>query len=470
VTPFKAPDRYIQSLTTDTAASLLAETNDLCLIIDSRGIVRDVAIGSDDDSLQVSLDWVGRSWANTVTPESTAKIKLLQDDAHNPDKARWRQVNHPIEGRQDLAVLYKTLAYDDNDDHIVAVGRDLRPMSQLQQRLVDVQHSLERDYTRLHQAETRYRMLFNMATEAILVVDADSRRIVEANPAAGKLLDKPANKLLNRTFPRGFSDNSSDAIADLLLRVRAAGRAESIVVRSANDQRAFQLTATLIRREDGPFFLVRIQGSEEHGNDTTSLKILDIVDRSPDAFVVADPEGRVLAANRAFLELTQVATELQVRNQMLDQWLGRPGVDLNLLLRNLRERVELKHFSTTLRPEYGEPVEVELSAVSALDSDEPCFGFVIRRQYRAATPDPSAPNALPRSLEEMADLVGQVPLKDLVRETTDIIERMCIESALKMTDDSRASAAEILGLSRQSLYVKLRRYGLGDLGGDDSAR
>ncbi len=31
-----------------------------------------------------------------------------------------------------------------------------------------------------------------------------------------------------------------------------------------------------------------------------------------------------------------------------------------------------------------------------------------------------------------------------------------------MTSDNRASAAEMLGLSRQSLYVKLRRYGLGD--------
>jgi DNA-binding protein Fis len=31
-----------------------------------------------------------------------------------------------------------------------------------------------------------------------------------------------------------------------------------------------------------------------------------------------------------------------------------------------------------------------------------------------------------------------------------------------MTGDNRASAAEMLGVSRQSLYVKLRRYGLAD--------
>jgi DNA-binding NtrC family response regulator len=39
---------------------------------------------------------------------------------------------------------------------------------------------------------------------------------------------------------------------------------------------------------------------------------------------------------------------------------------------------------------------------------------------------------------------------------------MCIEAALKLTGDNRATAAEMLGLSRQSLYVKLRRFGLAD--------
>ena len=50
MTPFKAPDVFIQDITTDTAASVLAESNDLCLIIDADGIIRDVAIGNDEDS------------------------------------------------------------------------------------------------------------------------------------------------------------------------------------------------------------------------------------------------------------------------------------------------------------------------------------------------------------------------------------------------------------------------------------
>ena len=72
-----------------------------------------------------------------------------------------------------------------------------------------------------------------------------------------------------------------------------------------------------------------------------------------------------------------------------------------------------------------------------------------------------------RSVEQLTELVGRVSLKELVRETTDVIERLCIEAALELTRDNRASAAEMLGLSRQSLYVKLRRYGLGDLESDE---
>jgi DNA-binding NtrC family response regulator len=45
---------------------------------------------------------------------------------------------------------------------------------------------------------------------------------------------------------------------------------------------------------------------------------------------------------------------------------------------------------------------------------------------------------------------------------------MCIEAALQLTKDNRASAAEILGLSRQGLYIKLRRYGIGDLGSESA--
>ncbi len=464
---FQNPELLMNALTDQISAELIANSNDISLIIDRDGIVRDVALGPATSDLNFASAWIGKAWADTVSSESRGKIR----DLLSPGKvtnSRWRQVNHPLADELDLPVMYKTVALEDGES-ILAVGRELRQVSQLQQRLLDVQHSLERDYAKMHQAEVRYRMLFSMSSEAILFIDADSRKIIEANPAAGDLLGMPSNKLIGRTFPRGFSDASHDIIEELLVRVRAAGGAEDLFVQTADGQQSVSLSASLVRRDDGRYFLLRMHGAAPARGDGISHRIIDIVNRSPDAFVITSGEGEILAGNVAFLNLIAMASDLQTVKQPIDRWLGRPGVDVSLLLRNLRERGEIRQFETVIRPEFGEPINVELSAVSALDSDNPCLGFLIRRQLHRKAPTGDEETVLPRSLAEMTELVGRVPLKDLVRETTDIIERMCIEAALKMSDQSRASAAEMLGLSRQSLYVKLRRYGIGDLSGDEDS-
>jgi DNA-binding NtrC family response regulator len=98
--------------------------------------------------------------------------------------------------------------------------------------------------------------------------------------------------------------------------------------------------------------------------------------------------------------------------------------------------------------------------------DAPCYGFAIREIGRRLRDLPPTSLDLPRSVEQLTELVGRASLKEIVRESTDLIERLCIEAALAYTSDNRASAAEILGLSRQSLYSKLHRYGLGNLVGE----
>jgi len=61
-------------------------------------------------------------------------------------------------------------------------------------------------------------------------------------------------------------------------------------------------------------------------------------------------------------------------------------------------------------------------------------------------------------------LVDSIPLLELVRDSSGLIERHCIEGALERVHGNRTAAAEILGMSRQSLYAKLSRYGIGGNG------
>jgi transcriptional regulator PpsR len=128
----------------------------------------------------------------------------------------------------------------------------------------------------------------------------------------------------------------------------------------------------------------------------------------------------------------------------------------------LRERGEIRNFHTIVRGQYGAVDDVEMSAVAVTEGDMPCFGFSLHLVSRQRASQSKQEGGLLRSVDEFTRLVGKVPLKELVRESTDIIERLCIEAALQMNGDNRANAAEMLGLSRQSLYMKLHRYGIDD--------
>jgi transcriptional regulator PpsR len=134
------------------------------------------------------------------------------------------------------------------------------------------------------------------------------------------------------------------------------------------------------------------------------------------------------------------------------------------MISNLRQRGALRLFATTLRGDFGAVTDVEISAAMVPHGDKPFLGFTIRDVGRRLSTETRNKREMPRSVGQLTELVGRVPLKDIVGETSDLIEQLCIEAALELTRDNRASAAEMLGLSRQSLYVKLRRYGLGDLG------
>jgi DNA-binding NtrC family response regulator len=98
---------------------------------------------------------------------------------------------------------------------------------------------------------------------------------------------------------------------------------------------------------------------------------------------------------------------------------------------------------------------------------EPELGFIIRDVSRvdAMRKAPMATNE--ESNRNVMELVGSASLKEIVSETTDVVEKMCIETAISLTRNNRVAAAEMLGLSRQSLYVKLRKYGLLSKDGDD---
>ncbi len=463
---FTDPNVNLAGLDAESTASLISAAADVALVMDDEGVIRDVAMGEDNLDLDHYRSWVGRPWSETVAPDSRGKVMALLQDASKVTSRQWRHINYPSTSGPDVPVLYSAIRVG-APGRVVAFGRDLRPQALLQQRLVDAQQSMERDYLRLRHMETRYRYLFQTVSEAVMVVDASSQKVLEANPAAGQLVGMPPKDIIGGALLECFDGPSRQNLITLLASARASGRASEIRAKLAGGQWELTVSASLLRQEAGAMFLVRlapVQADTREAPMADAKKaLLRVVESVPDGFVVTDPEGRILTANSAFVEMTQLATNDQVQGESLDRWLGRTGVDLTVLVNNLRQHGTLRLFATTLRGQYGLTTPVEISGTAVLHGEPPCLGFAIRDVGRRLSADPRGRKELPRSVAQLTELVGRVPMKDIVGETTDLIEQLCIEAALELTRDNRASAAEMLGLSRQSLYVKLRRYGLGDL-------
>ncbi len=459
---FGAAAELFQTLDAASAMNLAMVAGDVSLVLDDAGTILDAAF--DPREFPNFTNAIGSNWIDTVTEESRHKVMEMLAAARRGEVQPWREVNHPLRDGE-LPIRYSVLSVN-GGEYRIAFGRDLREAGRLQQRLLQVQQALERDYLRMRQLEARYRMLFERSSEAVMIIEAASLRIREANPAAHSMFGLRAGSLAGKKLLSVLDRHARDAVQALVGSAMVSDKASPITLRLPRGSREVQASVAGFTQDRGQFLLLRLVAQSD-ALPSSNVPVGELIEQMPDAFVVANSNLEIISANSAFVELVQAASADSLRGRNLSETIGRPGIDLDLIEGQIDQHGCARNVSTVVRVGRdleGEPVE--LSAVRT-GGEEPFYAFVIRPIGRRISDLPASANEqLPRSVEQLTDLVGRMSLKDIVRESTDLIERLCIEAALSYTSDNRASAAEILGLSRQSLYSKLHRYGLGNLTGE----
>ncbi|NBP21240.1 MAG: transcriptional regulator PpsR [Burkholderiaceae bacterium] len=462
VNSITSPAHVLGQLNPDEVAHIVQASADISLTLNRDGVIQSIAFGNPDLRSPSLESWVGKNWLDVVTSESRPKIQALLQDANETSLSRFRQINVPSPGSADLPLLCATLKVG-STGQIIALARDLREISLLQQRLVDAQQAIERDYTRLRQLETRYRVLFEMASEAVIVLDANTFKVIEANPRAADLLGDSVKKLSGRLLMDYLTKGDRIQVQSLLSKVAYTSTVAELNTSILSGQEVY-LSAAPFRNENQSLILVTLKRSGElvdrHDSNAQSL-VIQALENAPDGFIVTNSAGKILTANQAFLRLIMSDKLEQILNEPLDRWLERSSVDLRVMLSNLHEKGSIKLFATSIRDSFGTLHPVEISAVS-VPYPHACLGFTIREVGSRIRSKIQPEESITRSSEELTQLVGRLPLKEIINETTDLIEQLCIKAALDLTRGNRVSASEMLGLSRQSLYIKLRKYDLSD--------
>ncbi|MGB7373928.1 transcriptional regulator PpsR [Pontixanthobacter sp.] len=454
---FSDSETMFAGFTTQDFIELAYCAGDFMLAIDESNIIRDVAINGKD--YQLANQWIGKKWAETVTVESVAKIEQMLAEGENRNTA-WRQVNHRSDG-DDIPIQYRAIK-PKNGSWTIAVGRDLRAISMLQQKLLKTQQSMERDYLNLRQTETRYRLLFDNISYPVMIVDAANLQLQQANRSLHGLMKAVPGSLDGTKLTQLVHADSRDRLLAHIGAASVSNSFEPVEVRLARQDVSVRLAMSAFRQSGKQFWLINLDDGEHNiPSNPSDRYILDAVEKMPDAFVLTNDNQEIVVANRAFAELVQAGSLEQLIGVSLNRFIGRPNIDLNLLRKQLKDYQNVRNFSSVVNDLGGSEEPVEISAIM-IERDEPLFGYSVRTIGRRERDLPNANTEL-RSVDQLTELVGRKTLKEIVRESTDLIERMCIEAALIHTSDNRASAAEILGLSRQSLYSKLHRHGLGNL-------
>ncbi|WP_430464664.1 transcriptional regulator PpsR [Tabrizicola sp.] len=443
-------------------SDIVATAGDICLMVSAEGQVSGVMVNPHHASFGRLGGWIGRPVSEIMTSESYQKFQTRVADLAKPGvRSVAVELNHLDEAVSEFPIRY-TMHAIDKDKAILMLGRDLRPIAEMQQQLVMAQIVLERDYETQREMDTRYRVLMEATRDAVVLVAMNNGRIADLNASAATMLGGSRQELVGAAIAQEFEGRRRGEFLESLSTIATTNAVSPVELVARRSQRKLRVIPKLFRAAGERLMLCRIEATDQGARqqNETSENLERLFHEGVDAMVLLDDDGVITAANDAFLKITDSTHVANVRGRSLADFLARGGVDLRVLMDNTKRARQLRLYATKILNEFNGQVPVEISATYLNDSPKPTFGLMIRDASRTEILRRTDMSTGADGMRSVMELVGSSTLKDIVAETTEVVEKMCIQTAVDLTRNNRVAAAEMLGLSRQSLYVKLRKFGL----------
>jgi transcriptional regulator PpsR len=439
---------------------LVAAASDITLILDGSDRILSLRVNPSSSDFGKLDHWIGRPIADFLTPESIPKFQNARERlGQGGPPSRPIEINHRDNAVWEFPIRY-VLQPLGTDGALLMMGRDLRPVAETQRQLVQAQIALERGYEAQREFDSRYRLLLATITDSIVLVSLSDGRVTDANDHAAELFGFARKDIIGTVFASQFANTRRAEMEARLINAAMSERAEPVLLTTARTARPLVLVPNVFRVGGDRVVICRLAPRDSPVLVEASAALPDALFASAiEGILFTDGKGVIRDANERFLSMVDAGTLPSVKSRTLGEFLARGQVDLGVILENVQRLGEVRIYATDLVSDFGSRVPVELSATRLRTGDgPPLIGFVFRDAGRADSMRLPPTQVAGASQSNILELVGSASLKEIVAETSDVIEKLCIETAIKLTNNNRVAAAEMLGLSRQSLYVKLRKY------------
>lgn len=442
---------------------IISRISDLALILSSAGKVLGVMTNPSFRIQKSLMLWEGKQLTEELNVESIPKFeKRLQEFISGTENVLPLELNHKAGKDYPEFPMRYSFHQIGTDGSILLIGSDLRSTAEMQQQLVAAQIALEKDYEAQRDNDLKFRVLMSATEDAIVYISARNGTILEANATAATLLGKSQSDLTGLPFEQQVEGKTRGTLMEQLINTATKQSSAPVLATVGKVRKPVNLRPTLFRTSGEQMLLCKIapQDGEHSKPDNLRENMVELFERGIDAIVFVGMDGNILSSNEAFLKLADVTHAQGVKGRSLADFLNRGTVDLNVILDNASRSGAMRLYATKIKSELGADRSIEISTSRLKTGADAIFALIIRDASRLDTVRPASTQITDVDMGSVIEYIGSQSLKDIVAKTTDVVEKMCIETAVEMTSNNRVAAAEMLGLSRQSLYVKLRKYGL----------
>ena len=456
----RAADQIVR-LNPDIFGDVILRASDISLLIDTAGLILEVIYNTENKNLGNVEHWRTRNVRDFITKESALKLEEVLNLSSRKNETIEKdiiQLNHIKNGGEDFPIQY-SIHPTGVKNQILLFGRDLTLIAQAQQELMKTQLKFEREYDRYRAFDTKYRVILEQCGSAFIIAD-EKGQLIDFNKKAVAITEKAnlSQMKLEDLFDQGTG-------IDILGELEALNKntpSTALNVRVKENTKELQLKGTFFRSNDGVHILIRLSSSSSQKASHSKEKnyLSDLYQKTSDAFVFIDAAGKIVDTNESFLILTEYPNIDEVVGKLFSDFLRNSTTDLKILTDNSKRLGKIRNYATDFITTFGSKIPVTISSTWVSNEDDDFYGFILRDSSNVEFEKQNDNEK--HSWEATTKLVGSAPLKELVAQTGDIAERICLETALNLANNNKVAAAELLSLSRQSLYVKLRKHNLLD--------